>query len=57
MPGFVPRLPGSLEQLDFLLPIERRRVYRYGIRFENLVYSHPALHAHIGESVMIRYDP
>lgn len=57
--GFLPRMPGSLEQLDLLLlTVARpRQVHRDGIRFQALRYIAPTLAGFIGEAVTIRYDP
>lgn len=56
---FMPRLPDSLEQLDFLLlTVKKKRSVRTdGIHFESLRYNEPALAAIIGHDVVIRYDP
>lgn len=57
--GFLPQMPGSLEQLDLLLlTVARpRKVRRDGIHFQNLIYIEPTLAAFVGEGVTIRYDP
>ena len=57
--GFLPRMPGSLEQLDLLLiqVAKGRRVHRDGIHFHGLRYISPTLAAYVGESVMLRFDP
>jgi putative transposase len=57
--GFLPRLPGSLEQLDLLLltVTKARRIHQDGIRFQGLRYLDLTLAAYVGESVTIRYDP
>jgi putative transposase len=56
--GFLPRLPGSLEQLDLLLltVTKARRIHQDGIRFQGLRYLDLTLAAYVGESVIIRYD-
>jgi putative transposase len=57
--GFLPRLPGSAEQLDLLLltVAKARRVHRDGIHFQGLRYLDFTLAAYVGETVTIRYDP
>jgi putative transposase len=57
--GFLPRLPDTLEQLDWLLltVAKPRRVQRDGIHFQGLRYVDPTLAAYVGEPVVIRYDP
>jgi putative transposase len=57
--GFLPRMPHSLEQLDFLLmyAVRARRVRPDGIHFERLRYLSPVLAAYVGEEVTIRFDP
>jgi putative transposase len=57
--GFVPRMPESLEQLDWLLVqvARKRRVQQSGIAFEGYGSIDPTLAASVGEEVMIRYDP
>jgi len=59
VPGFLPRLPESLEELDLLLltVAKTRRVRRDGIHFQNLRYMDPTLAEYVGEDVTIRYDP
>jgi len=59
VPGFLPRLPESLEELDLLLltVAKTRRVRRDGIHFQNLRYMDPTLADYVGEDVTIRYDP
>lgn len=58
-PGFSPRLPQSLDQLDRLLaPVPKpRRVHRNGIYFGGILYGHVKLSDYVGELVKIRYDP
>jgi putative transposase len=57
--GFLPGLPGSLDQLDLLLltVAKPRKVHPDGIRFQGLRYLDPVLAAYVGETVIIRYDP
>jgi putative transposase len=57
--GFLPRMPGSLEQLDLLLMhvIRSRKVRPNGIHFEGLRYLSAMLAAYVGEEITIRYDP
>lgn len=57
--GFLPRLPGSIEQLDLLLlTVSRpRKIHPDGIHFQGLRYLDPTLAAYVGEAVVIRYDP
>ena len=57
--GFLPRLPESLEQLDFLLltVAKPRVVRRDGIHFKTFRYMDITLAAFVGESVTIRFDP
>jgi putative transposase len=57
--AFIPRMPGSLEQLDLLLltVAKPRKIHPDGIRFQGLRYLDPVLAAYVGESVIIRYDP
>jgi putative transposase len=57
--AFIPRMPGSLEQLDLLLlTVARpRMIHPDGIHFQSLRYLDPVLAAYVGESVVIRYDP
>lgn len=57
--GFLPRMPGSLEQLDLLLirVAKTRRVRPDGIHFQNLRYVSTTLAAYVGETVTLRYDP
>ena len=57
--GFLPQMPPSLEQLDFLLlTVPRsRRVQQDGVRFSGFRYISPTLAAYIGEEVLLRYDP
>jgi putative transposase len=57
--GFVPRMPGSLEQLDLLLltVAKTRRVQQDGIRFQGQRYIDSNLAAYVKEEVLIRYDP
>jgi putative transposase len=57
--GFLPQLPESIEELDFLLltVAQQRCVRRDGIHFNCLRYLDPTLAAYVGESVIIRYDP
>jgi putative transposase len=57
--GFLPRLPGSLQQLDLLLltVVKLRRVRPDGIHFMGFRYIAPVLAGYIGEDVVLRYDP
>ncbi len=57
--GFLPQMPGSLEELDLLLLTvpKARRVQRDGIRFSGLRYIDLTLSAYVGEEVVVRYDP
>ncbi|MFF3437586.1 Mu transposase C-terminal domain-containing protein [Streptosporangium sp. NPDC002721] len=57
--SFLPRLPGSLEQLDLLLltVAKPRTIHPDGIHFQSLRYLDPLLAAYVGERVIIRYDP
>jgi putative transposase len=57
--AFIPRMPGSLEQLDLLLlAVARpRKIHPDGIHFQGLRYLDPVLAAYVGEPVTIRYDP
>jgi putative transposase len=57
--AFIPRMPGSLEQLDLLLltVARARTIHPDGIHFQSLRYLDPVLAAYVGESVVIRYDP
>lgn len=57
--GFLPRLPDTLEELDLLLltVAKSRRVHRDGIRFQGFRYISPVMASHVGEEVVIRYDP
>lgn len=57
--GFLPQMPDSLEQLDFLLMTvpKMRKVHRDGIYFKQLRYMSIILAAYVGEQVVIRYDP
>ena len=57
--GFLPQMPGSLEQLDLLLltVAKPRKVRRDGIWFLGMRYLETTLAAYVGESVIIRYDP
>lgn len=57
--GFLPRLPETLEELDFLLVMHAkpRTVRRDGIRFQGLRYQHPTMAGFVGDGVTIRYDP
>ena len=57
--AFIPRMPGSLEQLDLLLltVARARMIHPDGIHFQSLRYLDPVLAAYVGESVVIRYDP
>jgi len=57
--AFIPRIPGSLEQLDLLLltVARTRTIHPDGIHFQSLRYLDPVLAAYVGESVIIRYDP
>jgi len=57
--GFLPRMPGSLEQLDLLLiqVAKARQVRADGIHFQNLRYISTTLAAYVGETVTLRIDP
>jgi putative transposase len=57
--GFLPRMPGSLGQLDLLLltVAKSRKIHPDGIHFQGLRYLDPVLAAYVGEPVIIRYDP
>jgi putative transposase len=57
--GFLPRMPGSLHELDMLLltATKLRRVRQDGIHFIGFRYIALTLAAYVGEDVMIRYDP
>ena len=57
--AFIPRMPGSLEQLDLLLltVAKARTIHPDGIHFQSLRYLDPVLAAYVGEKVIIRYDP
>ena len=57
--GFLPRMPESLHQLDWLLltVAHPRRVRRDGVHFQTYRYFDLNLAAFIGEEVVIRYDP
>jgi len=57
--GFLPHMPGSLEQLDLLLLTvpKTRKVRADGIWFLNMRYIDPTLAAYVGEQVLLRYDP
>ncbi|WP_231982948.1 Mu transposase C-terminal domain-containing protein [Nocardia sp. 852002-20019_SCH5090214] len=57
--GFLPRLPGTLEQLDLLLLTvsKPRVVHSDGIHYQSLRYLDPLLADYVGEQVIIRYDP
>ncbi len=56
---FLPRTPGSIEDLDLLLATvaKSRVVHRDGIRFAAHRYLDTTLAGYIGEAVTIRYDP
>jgi putative transposase len=58
-PGWLPRMPDSLEALDLLLVLvaQARMVRRDGVHFQGLRYIDPTLAAYVGEPVTIRYDP
>ena len=58
-PGWLPRLPESLEALDLLLVMvaQSRIVQRDGVHFQGLRYLDPTRAAYVGEPVTIRYDP
>jgi putative transposase len=58
-PGWLPRMPESLEELDLLLVMvaKSRMVRRDGVHFQGLRYIAPTLAAYVGEPVTIRYDP
>ncbi len=57
--GFLPRMPGSLEQLDLLLiqVAKARQVRVDGIHFQSLRYISTTLAAYVGETVTLRFDP
>lgn len=57
--GWLPRIPGSLDQLDgLLLTVPKNRVVqRDGIHFQGQRYLAPTLAPFVGHSVTIRYDP
>jgi putative transposase len=57
--AFIPRMPGSPEQLDLLLltVTRARTIHPDGIHFQSLRYLDPVLTAYVGENVIIRYDP
>lgn len=57
--GFLPRVPESLEQLDFLLmqEVRTRKLRRDGIHFQGLRYLSLTLATYVGEDVTIRFDP
>lgn len=57
--GVIPVLPKEERQLDLLLFQPRRRniVHQEGITLRGAWYMHPLLAGHIGEVVIIRYDP
>jgi putative transposase len=60
--GFFPRLPASAAELKILLGrVAQRRLWHYGISFQNLRYNAPelaALRHRLGEApVKIKYDP
>lgn len=57
--GFLPQMPGSMEQLDLLLLTvpKTRRVQQDGIHFAGMRYIDPTLAAYVGEEVLLRYDP
>jgi putative transposase len=58
-PGFLPRMPDSLRQLDLLLlqVHKPRKMHRDGIHFQGLVYLSARLAPLVGKPVSIRYDP
>ncbi|MFB4283859.1 Mu transposase C-terminal domain-containing protein [Nonomuraea sp. MTCD27] len=57
--AFIPRMPGSLEQLDLLLltVAKPRKIHTDGIHFLSLRYLDPVLAFYTGEQTTIRYDP
>ena len=57
--GFLPQMPESIEKLDLLLMTvpQLRRINRDGIRFMGYRYMNAILAAHVGEYVVLRYDP
>jgi len=57
--GFLPQMPDSLEQLDYLLMTvpKPRTVRREGIFFKTLRYMNLIFVDYVGEDVTIRYDP
>lgn len=57
--GFLPRMAGSLEELDLLLmyAVRSRKVQRDGIHFQGLRYLSPVLAAYVGEEITLRFDP
>lgn len=57
--GFLPQLPGSLDELDLLLLTvdKSRRVHRDGVRFQDFRYISTVLAGFIGETVTVRNDP
>jgi putative transposase len=57
--GVIPVLPGNETQLDLLLfqPRRHRIVHQEGITLLSAWYMHPLLAGHVGDAVIIRYDP
>lgn len=57
--GFLPQMPHSLEQLDFLLMTvpKKRKIHRKGIFFKGFRYMSTLFAGFVGEEVIIRYDP
>lgn len=57
--GWLPHLPGTLEDLDGLLLTvpTTRTVQRDGINFQGLRYTAPTLAPYVGATVTVRYDP
>lgn len=54
----VPRLPDSLDALDLLLmKVEKRKMFRDGIRLDHRRYSHELITESIGKPFDVRYDP
>ncbi|HEY3732845.1 MAG TPA: Mu transposase C-terminal domain-containing protein [Streptosporangiaceae bacterium] len=57
--AFIPRMPGSLAELDLLLlAVARpRKIHPDGIHYQSLRYLDPVLADYVGEQAVIRYDP